>query len=263
MTTEQELFQGHGLGLIRDDKHWYSWQGGNKQPGVTSVIKMLDKSGPLIGWAKREAAACAVRNLEMVTQMVTQGGPDAAVKWIASTPDHQRDAAAQLGTRIHALAEAISRGQDVTVDEEAAPFVTSYLRWRSDAKPKVVNAEFMVFSERHGYGGTADVAFWLDGELWLVDYKTAKGAYAETALQLAGLHNADFAGRPNDPRKYRIPQATRFGVLHVRPEGAELIPYTVGPDEFAAFLACRQLHRWTTERAPFVKGDTVKEGLAA
>lgn len=241
------------LGLTRDAKHYYQWNGGPKVPGVTSVIKQLDKSGPLVGWAKREAAACAVRNLEMVTQMVAQGGPDAAIKWVASTPDYQRDTSADLGTRIHALAEAITRGQEVTYADEEAPFIASYLKWIADNKPRPVNAEFMVYSEAHQYGGTADVAFWLDGELWLADYKTGKAAYSETALQLAGLRYADWAGRPGDPKKYAIPPATRYGVVHVRPERTELIPYQVGPEDFAAFLACRALHRWTTERAPFVK----------
>ena len=56
------------------------------------------------------------------------------------------------------LAEAITRGQDVTVDEEAAPFVSAYMAWWRIKEPKIVNAEYMVYSEAHGYGGTADAA---------------------------------------------------------------------------------------------------------
>jgi hypothetical protein len=240
-------------GLERSETHKYRWNGGSWQPGVTTVIRALDKSGPLVGWAKRETAACAVRNLEMLDTMVRSGGPEAATRWLAAIPDFQRDTAANLGTRVHALAEAIARKVEVEVDEDAAPFVTAYLRWRDIYKPRVVNAEFMVYSETHRYGGTADLAAKINGELWLIDIKTGKGAYAETALQLAGLHHADFAGRPNDAKRYKVPPATRFGVLHVRPEGAELIPYDVTETEFAAFLACRQLHDWLELRAPGIK----------
>lgn len=240
-------------GLQRDEKHRYRWGEGPWSPGVTSIIKMLDKSGPLVGWAKRETAACAVRNLPMLETMVQSGGPEAATKWLSAIPDFQRDTAADLGTRVHELAEAISRKLPVEVDEAAAPFVTAYLRWRDIYKPHVINAEFMVYSVQHGYGGTADMAARINGEVWLLDIKTGKATYAETALQLAGLHNADFAGRTDDPRKYRIPPATRFGVLHVRPEGAELVPYSVTDAEFAAFLALRTAHRWVEERAPFIK----------
>lgn len=263
------------LGLTRDDRHFYQWNGGNKVPGVTSIIRALDKSGPLVGWAKREAAATAVRNHEMLTTMIASGGPEAAIKWIASTPDYQRDTSADLGTRIHALAEAITRGQDVTITDEEAPYVVAYREWLREKKPQIVNVEYMVYSEAHGYGGTADMACSLhspftehplsacENELWLIDLKTGKATYPETALQLAGLHNADWAGRPGDPKKYAIPKATRFGVLHIRPEGAQLIPYQVGPAEFAAFLACRQLTTWLAERAPFVKSEREKGVIAA
>ena len=67
------------------------------------------------------------------------------------------------------------------------------------------------------------MAWWLDDELWSVEYKTGKEAYPETAMQLAALNRADWAGKPGDPKKYRIPKATRFGVLWIRPEAAELI----------------------------------------
>lgn len=240
-------------GLIRDEKHRYSWMGAAKVPGVTSVIKSLDKSGPLVNWAKRETAACAVRNLPLLTTMLKDGGPEAATKWLSAIPDYQRDTAAELGTLVHALAEAIARGIEIEVDPTTEPFVTAILRWRAAYKPQVLNAEYMVYSETHRYGGTADMACRINGETWLIDIKSGKGAYSETGLQLAALHNADFAGRPNDPKKYAIPKATRFGVLHVRPEGAELIPYQVTQDEFGAFLACRVLHDWLEFRAPAIK----------
>lgn len=240
-------------GLTRDDKHRYSWNEGPKVPGVTSIIKTLDKSGPLVGWAKRETAACAIRNLSLLDTMVRDGGPDAAVRWLTAIPDYQRETAADLGTLVHSLAEALHRKQEIEVTPETEPFVSAYLRWRAVYKPRVLNAEFMVYSETNRYGGTADLAAIVNGETWLIDIKTGKNTYAETALQLAALARADFAGRPDDPKKYRIPAVTRFGVLHVRPDGCELIPYDVGDYEFDAFLACRVLHEWTELRAPVIK----------
>jgi hypothetical protein len=239
-------------GLERDEKHRYRWEGGKWQPGVTSIIKALDKSGPLVGWAKRETAACAVRNLDTLATMVRDGGADSAARWLSSIPDYQRTAAADLGTRVHALAEAINNGQDIEVDSETEPFVTEYLRWQGTTKPKVVNAEYMVYSALHGYGGTADMAAWINAELWLIDIKTGKAVYPETALQLAGLRWADWAGKLGDPTKYKNPPATRFGVLHVRPDGAELVPFNVTADDFDAFCALRWARSWLDERAPVV-----------
>jgi hypothetical protein len=85
----------------------------------------------------------------------------------------------------------------------------------------------MVCSPRYEYGGTADAFVEIDGEIWLLDYKTRAGVYPDTALQLAGLARAQFMGRPGDPTQYPVPFATRFGVLHIRPEGARLLPVVV------------------------------------
>lgn len=240
-------------GLTRDAKHFYQWEGGPKVPGVTSVIKMLDKSGPLIGWAKRETAASAVRNLPMIQQMLAEGGEIAAIAWLKNIPDYQRDVSADLGSRVHVLAEAIARKQEVTVTPEEAPFINAYMAWEKRAKPKYIAAEFMVYSATHEYGGTGDAVIELGGERWLVDTKTGRNVYAETALQLAGLNGAEWSGRPGDPKKYRVPKVDRFGVLHVRPEGAQLVEYHVGEEEWAAFLACRALHKWVNGRALLVK----------
>lgn len=241
-------------GLTRDDKHRYRWNDGPLVPGVTTVQGMKDKSGPLVGWAKREVAACAVRNIDMLQQMVQTGGPDAALQWLKNLPDYQRDSSADLGSRVHSLAEAIALGHDPDIGEVEAPFIEAYRRdFLERHRPVFLSVEFMVYSQRYLYGGTADAAVVIDGETWLIDYKTGTGVYPDTALQLAALRWADWLGRDGDPKKYRIPQATRFGVVHIRPEGAQLIPYSVTEDDFLAFLACRQLYTWVNERAPRIK----------
>jgi hypothetical protein len=67
------------LGLTRDAKHRYTWNDGRlvagPLPSVTTVLGVLDRSGPLVGWAKRETAACAVRNLDTLATMRAAGGP--------------------------------------------------------------------------------------------------------------------------------------------------------------------------------------------
>jgi hypothetical protein len=246
------------IGLTRDEKHRYRWMDGHWCPGVTGIIKSLDKSGPLVGWAKRETAACAIRNLPLLTQMVTDGGPTAAVEWLKRTPDYQRDTSADLGSRIHLLAEAIGRGHEVEPSEDEVPYLDAYRAWMAAAKPDFVNVEFMVYSEQYQYGGTADAVVRLAGDLWLIDYKTSKGVYSETALQLVAYARADWAGRANDPVKYAIPKVTRYGVLHIRPEGAELVEFDIGPDEWQAFRALRELRGWLDARADHVIAQTLE-----
>src|SRR5665647_1031050 len=115
------------VGLVRDARHRYSWNGGPLYPSVTTILQIKDKPA-LVGWAKRETAACAVRNLDVLERMVRSGGPQAAVDWLKRIPDYARDASADLGSAVHAAAEAISRGEAVPVADEVQPFVAAYRR---------------------------------------------------------------------------------------------------------------------------------------
>ena len=257
------------IGLHRDAKHYYSWNGDPSVPGITSIIGVLDKPA-LVGWAKRETAKAAVRNWKVVSGMVEQQPPiedqlsyHPAVAYLKATPGYQRDAAANAGTIAHAIAEAVSKGEQPVIPEGYEDFARSFLRdFVEKYKPKFhpLYVEAMVY---HGgedgsvlpYGGTMDLYCQIDDETWLIDHKTAaSGVYPETALQLAAGRYAEFIGRPGDPKQYPVPKVDRCGVLWLRPEGAELIPYSVTPREFQAFTACRMAWDWVNHRAKEVKG---------
>jgi hypothetical protein len=245
------------VGLVRDARHRYSWNGGPLYPSVTTILGIKDKPA-LVGWAKRETAACAVRNLNVLERMVRSGGPQAAVDWLKRIPDYARDASADLGSAVHAAAEAIARGVSVPVAEDVAPFVAAYRRdFLEVFGPRFIALEAMVCSERYEYGGTADAFAEIDGEIWLLDYKTGAGVYPDTALQLGGLARAQFIGYPGDPAQYPVPFATRFGVVHIRPEGARLLPVVVNRETVAAFLDARRLFGWDQGPAKTVIGEPI------
>jgi hypothetical protein len=244
-----------GVGLERDARHRYRWNGGPWYPSVTTVLAIKHKPA-LVGWAKRETAACAVRNLPLLARLAETGGTDAAIDWLKRIPDYRRDTAAELGTRVHALAEALARGDAVAVPDELAGFLDAFRRDFLEAfRPRFLALEQMVCSPRHEYGGTADAFVEIAGELWLLDYKTGAGIYPESALQLAGLARAQFAGRPGDPTPYPVPPATRFGILHLRPERARLVPVRVDRATVAAFLDARRLFGWDQDVAQGVLGE--------
>jgi hypothetical protein len=243
------------LGLVRDARHRYSWNGGPWYPSVTTILGIKSKPA-LVGWAKRETAACAVRNLPTLARMTEMGGPSAAIDWLRRLPDYRRDSAADLGARIHAAAEALVRGESLLVGSDVIPFVEAYVeRFLRVFEPRFLEVEAMVCSPRHEYGGTADAFAEIDGEIWLLDYKTGHGVYPETALQLAGLARAQFIGRPGDPAPYPIPPATRFGVVHIRPGSARLLPVVVDRATVAAFLDARRLFAWDSDPAKNVIGE--------
>jgi hypothetical protein len=246
------------VGLVRDARHRYSWNGGPLYPSVTTILAIKDKPA-LVGWAKRETAACAVRNLEVLERMVRSGGAQAAVDWLKRIPDYARDASANLGSAVHAAAEAIARGEPVPLAEEVGPFIAAYRRdFLETFSPRFIAVEAMVCSPRYEYGGTADAFAEIDGEIWLLDYKTGAGVYPDTALQLAGLARAQFIGYPGDPVQYPVPFAARFGVLHIRPEGARLLPVVVNRETVSAFLDARRLFAWDQGPAKTVIGEPIE-----
>src|SRR3990170_4434209 len=171
------------IGLARDPKHNYFLDGNGPIISVTTVLKIVDKSGPLVGWAKRITAEAAVDHRADLEGWVALGGRDGAVGF---------------------LTKAVT----------------------------------------HGYAGTLDAIAKIAGETWLIDYKTSKGVYPETALQLAAYGHAEFIGRPGDPTRYAIPPVDQYGVLHLRPEGYELVPMTVDASTFEAFLSAKRLTEW-------------------
>lgn len=249
------------VGLFRDDRHRYYIDGKGPYPGVTTVIRALDKPA-IIEWAKRETARCAVDNYDFVADLIQRGGPKAAADWLARIPDYARDTAADMGSAVHRLAEKETRAKaagfggitDDGITPDQMPFVTAYRQFIEDYSPMFKSLERMVFSEVHGYGGTFDFIAEIAGATYLIDTKTSKASYAETALQLAALANADFCGLPGDPKRYKIPPIERYAVLHIRPDqyarGYRLIEYRVGPDDFAAFLACLTLTNWRVNAQP-------------
>jgi len=256
------------LGLTRDERHVYGYNDGQVVrypiPSVTTIIKLIDKSGPLVGWAKRETAASAVRNLDTLTVMRNEAGQQAAIDWLKTIPDYQRDRAADRGSQVHAIAEQIVRGSPPSViPEELGPYVAAYHGFLKEWEPRFLAVEQMVCSLRYDYAGTFDAIAVIAGVRWLLDIKTSSGVYSETALQLAAYGAAEFIGRPGDPVKYRIPKVTRYGVIHVVPEGAELVPYAVDKGTFATFLRAREVWAWTQGPAKEIVGRPLtKEKVA-
>jgi len=251
-------------GLWHDAHHRYFYGERGPLPSVTTIIKSLDRSGPLIGWAKRATAECAVRNLDALRTMVETGGKQPAIDWLKSIPDYQRDEAAQMGSLVHRVADQIGRGiepTDIPAGVDIRPYVTAYQRFLAHTRARILWSEAQVANLTVGYGGTLDVGAELfgDGHATLLDIKTG-GVYAETALQLTGYDNAEFTATEDDPTQVPLPEFKQFGVLNLTADGQwTLIPYEVGPEDWEAFLACLRLHRWTKDRAPWTKGTPYQE----
>lgn len=263
------------VGLFRNEQHQYfanyDGQTIGPLPSVTKLTSAFNdgKAEALAGAARRDTAAYAVKHLEDIQMLMVQFGQEAAQAHVQSINVKDWAAKGARGTTVHALIEAELRHR-YSVEKPPAP------HWADEFQPdkkaldnflkdfplKVLGVETMVASLSVEYAGTVDLWAEIDGEVHLIDAKTGKWLGLDYILQLAGYANAEFIGRPNDPKRYRMPNATKFDLLHIRPneypKGYRLIPYDVGEAEWATFRHIRETHRWITERAPFVAGAPLK-----
>lgn len=246
---------------VRGNASWHEYTDdcedhvGMAYPGATTLINK--KSNYFLNeWFKKEGARAVLQQADQLPSLMQSFTEDSLVKMFASSADKKRDDAGSRGTHIHAAIEHFLHKEKVADctrhDPPCSPDIdyikpalAGFWRWVQQAQPRIVASEFMVISHTERYAATGDLACWLGDDLWLIDAKTSKGVYETTALQLAAIRFADHGEDGKPP-----PQATKFGVLHVRDDATELVPFDVRPDtEWKAFLACRDLYEWDKTRA--------------
>lgn len=272
------------VGLHRTEDHRYYWMGEGPLPSITTAIGMYDKSDALVGWAKRETASFAVRNLDALVEHRTHNSPEpscgpcmkayrpfdrtaAAQRWISAIPDYMKDAAADLGTRVHLVAESLAKGEHYAAEQDPVtlPYAGQYLRFMDEYTPDFLAVEYMGVNESWGYAGTGDIIATVDHPdlpgPTAIDIKTftkpgpitfTKGRpryYPTTGMQLAACAALEFIGKADDPVKYPVPDVQSYAVLLVGQEDYHLIPYRVTGATFEAFLSCLHLLGWAKGEA--------------
>lgn len=119
-------------------------------------------------------------------------------KWLASKGWDESQAikneAGEKGSCVHSLIEKLLKGgtvecdelyngREITVDEYEA--VISFKDWYEETQPEVVSVEKSFFNEEDGYAGTVDLVCKIDGENWIVDFKTSSYIWMSHKLQLS------------------------------------------------------------------------------
>jgi hypothetical protein len=241
---------------------------GDRLVSVTNVLSVGCAKPALVPWAAKIAAEYALDHLpQIVVQSRTDR--DGAIRSIKGEVTVSRDKAADLGTRIHALAEAHLTGRPTAPDEEAAPYIKQYeaflADYQVDLERDVEAAELTVAYPAQGYAGTLDllIRLPLDGfiegtvkrlpgderALFLVDLKTsatrpAASVYGEYALQLTALRNAVECWLPTDEIVPMPRGIVGCAVLNLRQNTYELVPLPSGDAERAAWNGCLALTKW-------------------
>ena len=237
-------------GAYRTKTHQYYFSGAGPWPGVTSITRVLDAPA-LTNWKMNQVAQTAIAGAERLIEDREAGRVDAAVKYLTTLSTTAMD----RGSRIHASIEQILRREPVTIDPRDEAAVAGARAWLNaqvrDHGLRPLEVEAVLIHETLGYGGTCDLIAEMDGETYLLDWKSGSSVawpdgrvYADHRLQLAAYANAGFIARIGDPQRHPLPAVTRFGIVHVTDGGTRLYETDVAERDWIAFRACLNLWDW-------------------
>lgn len=161
------------------------WKGNKAYLAVTEVLKIIDKP-QLRYWFGQQVYYAMVKD------------PSLEEKEALSAPYKTSDKAKVRGTTVHSIVEAYRKnGVEVKFETEEAEktfggYRDAFLKWIKELDITIVENEKTVFSEKYGYAGTLDLLVRINGnkETTLVDVKTGKDIYPESALQVSAYRNA-------------------------------------------------------------------------
>lgn len=238
MTVNQKttLATGKRFYTWRDEAYW----------SVTTILGGGLPKPALLPWGIKSVAEGAVDAMQrgILAAMVEQD-PDNAVRYLKGLPYAQRDKAADLGTFVHAAAEAYALGKPFpTWPPLVKPRMEAFVQFLADYKPAYEMTEASVFNKTERYAGTLDAIAMIAGRRILLDTKTGKGVYPESALQCSAYAHCEFVALP-DGSEAPMPKVDGAAVLHL-PEtgGYQLIEVRIDDEVFRSFLYVRECFRF-------------------
>jgi len=102
--------------------------------------------------------------------------------------------ASDEGTEVHTLIEKYLKGEEIYyLTEHMSPKYDSnvwqmflkFVEWYDLVKPEIIATECILYSDELGVSGTVDLICRIDGELWIIDFKTSNYLSVTYDLQVA------------------------------------------------------------------------------
>lgn len=203
---------------------------------------------------------------------------DLALRWLKAAPVEIRDAAAAVGTDVHAEAdelvkrlaldslEAYAGGAILAAlppwPDELAGYQRAFVTFLAEWRPIYLAAEATVFNRTQAFGGTLDAIVDIEypapaRTIGVLDIKSGNQVYAEVGMQLAAYARGEFIASPDRLEELPLPPvdlATGFA-LHLRPTGKySLRPIRIDDAVYAAFLHAREGYRWGKQTSKTILG---------
>lgn len=228
--------------------------GGWRGPSVTTILSNGVPAPALKVWGERQVATWAYQNKDDWSSL----GEADAIKLLARAPYNTMTKAGDRGTDIHSIAERILQGVAPESWEgqlygKFGQYVTNFL---ADFDVKPIGYERTVVNFEDGYAGSYDLLAEIDGEVWLLDWKTSKGVYGKFGVQLAAYAMCDW--QIVDGKLEPMPQVDRLGIVHLTESGYRLIPIKASIEEmYATFQAMQIVAGFTVHGEATILGPPI------
>ena len=239
-TTLHHLYNNTICIAFYPNSHRYKMEGqANFLVGTTSISGQLDKPG-LIYWA---TGLMKDYLLELLSKKIVIGSKE--VEEAKGQHKIKLEKASSLGTAVHEWIENWTLGKnpsipaepydDFTEDdiEKIVNGITAFLKWVNEHDVKILEAEQLVYSKKHGYVGTLDAIGEVDGKRTLIDYKTSKGIYTDMRYQTIAYKKA------HEEEHGKIITGGRWIIKLGKETGdfqAVFLPYCDDEPDYKAFL---------------------------
>lgn len=231
---------------------------GERFISVTTVLGNIAKFG-FTPWAAKLAATAAFDRLPQLvrasrrpvcnltkTNDACGACRDCLTYWLADRHNQVRDDAADLGVKLHDVAESDALfGEGVHIDEDVRPFVEQYRRWVAAYQPEFLASEMTVISRKWGYAGTLDAITriaampkpleHLNGLPTCNDWKTSKSVDICKGWQVVAYANADAVLMP-DGMELPMPEIKGGLIVHIRPDKVQMREVYLTDQNFQSFV---------------------------
>ena len=207
--------------VFRPGNHSYKLDG-LKVQGVTTILNAGIPKPALVHWAAKSVAEFVADNEALIEQM-RPNGREPLVSFLKAVPNQKKTDAGVRGTDVHAIAERLVHGESVEVPAHLVAHVEGYAKLLDQFNIEAILTEKSVANRKLWYSGRFDAIVKLNGLTYLLDWKTSKGVYGETALQTAAYARAEFYVNDDDPdTEYPMPHIDRIGVVHITDSSSTL-----------------------------------------
>jgi len=233
---------------------------GQVVPGVTTVLKKLDKPA-LIQWAVDNTSAFAVANIDGLLSRTKEMGWG-FLRWywkrdpikgdlddIRNYSNGVLNDAGELGTQLHdwvAAEHADLPYPDVSnAPSQFWEMVAEWDKYKSEHEIVPIHTEVTLWNEEHGYAGTADGIWMIDGVLTMMDLKTSRNTWDEHWMQISALAECTtllWESSEGVWEEFGTKPYAQRALLHIRPsdtdkDGNEMLPFAklkvMPEDEYA------------------------------